>query len=338
MGKHACPTYRAVLRDGDQADRIAEAVMIGVPDEKPEFFQNEPRTEAVPEFSSCSDPMAAIMPFQEANRRVEPASAAAAAIQLSMDRFANLSKEMGSMLSELSQCVHESENQLKRINSEIELKKKELLALYDIDAAAISLKQLAEEQRVQKEHLERLIYDQQSLWEEEKERIALDESEFLEDLRIQRRREEEDFRQARDFEQLEIHRKFEQELQTVRQKAIARQEEKDNELLQREEALIEKERESALLIQALDGFLSQLELRLNSAGVVPKDTRKRVAHPKSGSPKPSQISFNEEESSVLMPVNEMALSLNQNDSQQGSIPLKQESTLLQFSFKKPAST
>jgi len=312
--------------------------MMGVSGEKPGFFQDESGTESVSEFSPCSDPMAAIMPLQEASRIVEPPSADADAIQFSMDRFADLSKEMVAMILELSQKVREFETRLKMIDSEIDIKKKELLELRDIDATAVALNLLAEEQRAQKEHLARLISDQQSLWEEEKERIAQEECEYLENLKIQRRREEEAYRRASDFEQQEIHRKFEQELQAVRQKAIARQEEKDNELLQREKALMEKERESALLIQELDGFLSQLELRFSSKEAVPTDTRKRVDLLKGGSPKLAQSSLNEDEASVLLPVNEMALSLSRNEDPHESISLKQESSLLQFSFKRPVST
>jgi hypothetical protein len=296
-------------------------------------------TDSVPEFNPAPNSMTAIMPLQEASRKAEASAVNADAIDFSVDRFAKLSKAIIDIISELSQSVHESENQLKAINSEIDLKKKELAALHAIDASAASVKQLEEAQRVQKDQLERLISDQRSLWEEEKALIAQEEIEFQANLKVQRCREEEEYRRAREFEQLEIDRKFKQELQTVWQNTKARQEEKENELIQREQSLIEKERESALLIQGLEGFLSQLELRLNSERAVPTETRKSVDFPKGGFSKSSQSSFDEDESQILMPVNEMALSLNQSmeDPPEG-IPLKQESTLLQFSFKKPVST
>jgi hypothetical protein len=59
---------------------------------------------------------------------------------------------------------------------------------------------------------------------------------------------------------------------------------------------------------------------------------------KGGSPKLAQSSLNEDEASVLLPVNEMALSLSRNEDPHESISLKQESSLLQFSFKRPVST
>jgi hypothetical protein len=319
-------------------DRMAEAGMVGFPSKELEFFQDESGTELVPEFNPGSKPGTEIMPLQEVSRKVDASVAAANASEFSVDRFADLSKAMMGIISELSQSVHESENRLKTITSEVDLKKKELATLHAIDAAAVSIKQLKEAQQVQRDQLARLISDQHSLWEEEKERIAQEELDFLENLKVQRHREEEEYRRAREFEQLEMHRKFKQELQAVWQKTKERQEEKENELRQREQSLIEKERESALFIEELEAFLSQLELRLNSEGVAPTDAQKSVVFTKGGSSKPLPGSANEDESSILMPVNEMALSLRRDETPDGSIPLKQESTLLQFSFKKPAST
>jgi hypothetical protein len=313
--------------------------MIGVPSEKLEIFQDEPGGGSVPESNPGSNLIMATLPLQEAFRRAEVLSADSGVLEFSMDRFADLSKEMIALISELSRSVHESENQLKAINTEIDLKKNELITLHAIDAAAVSMKQMEEAQQVQKEQLERLISDQHCLWEEEKERIAQEEHEFLENLKIQRRLEEEEYRRARISENQEMHRKFKQELQTVWQKAIARQEEEESKLLQREQIIIDKEREIALLIQALDAFLSQWEMRLNLPEAVSMDTQKHVAIPKYGSSRLVPIPLDDETASTLESVNEMALSLNQNmDNLHERIPLKQESTLLQFSFKKTVST
>jgi hypothetical protein len=317
---------------------MMEDAMIGVPSEKSEFSQDESGTKSVSEFNPCSELVLPIVPPEEASRRVEPPLTDADAFKMSMDRFADLSKEMVAIVSKLSRRVNELEAQLQTISSEIDLKKKELLELHHIDAAAVSLSLLAEEQRAQKAHLERLIFDQQSHWENEKKRIEQEECEFQESLKLQRRREEEAYRRASDFEQQEIHRKLELELQEIRQKASARQEEKNRELVKREQALIEKERESSLLVHELDGFLSQLELRLNSAETVSMDTRRRVDLLKGGSSKPTLSSLDEVDPSILMPVNEMALSLKRDEDPHKDIPIKQESTLLQFSFKKPVST
>jgi DNA repair exonuclease SbcCD ATPase subunit len=311
--------------------------VIGVPGDKLENIQDESGPASVPEFYPDSNSRTAITPLQEESQKTEASAIDADDVEFSTDRFAALSKAMMDIISELSRSVRESENQLKTINSEIDKKKKELDTLHAIDAAAVSLQQLEEAQRVQQDQLERLISDQHYLWEEEKTRIAQEELEFLENLKVQRRREEEEYRRVREFEQLEIQRKFKQELQTVWQKTKERQDAKENELLQREQALIEKERESALLIQGLDEFISQLELYLNSEGVALKNARKSMVLPKSDSSKPLPSAY-EDESSILMPANEMALSLNRNENPGESILFKQESTLLQFLFKKPVAT
>jgi hypothetical protein len=118
-----------------------------------------------------------------------------------------------------------------------------------------------------KEHLERLIADQYGLWEG-KRRIGREEREYLVNLKVHREREEAEYRQARESDQLDAHRKFEQELRIIRQKAAARQEERENDFLRREQILLEKEQESARLIQELEAFMSRLALRANSQEII----------------------------------------------------------------------
>jgi DNA repair exonuclease SbcCD ATPase subunit len=329
----------AISGDGDSAARIAEAAMIGVSGEKPEIFEAESGTESVPEFNPGSKPKTVILSMQEAaSRKVEMLPTDADVLEISIKRFADLAKEMLGVISELSRSVQESGNQLNKIDAQIEQKKKELANLHAIDAAVVSIQQLEEAQQAQKHQLERLIADQHSLWEEEKERIVQEEREFMEDLKAQRQREEDAYRRAKDSEHLEIQRKFKQELQAISQKARERQDAREGELRQREQALLEKERESALLVQALEEFLSQMEMRLNPERSLSTDLQYNRAFLNRDPAKPLSGAVHEAAASILMPANEMALSLHKDANQDSGIPSKQESTLLKFSFKNPVSS
>jgi hypothetical protein len=318
--------------DEDLTNRMAEAALTGVSNEESEFFQHTMKTESNAEIKACANPMPVRMPLPEISERNQQFSDDADALELSAERFADLGQEMMQIVSALCRSVKESENRLQTIMAEIELKKRELRTFHNIDVTAVSLKQLAQEQQEQKKQLECLIADQYSLWEEERNRIEQEELLFLENLQDQRRREEEEHRRAKDLRQ----REFEQELQMIRQKALARQEEKESEFFQREQVLIEKEQEIARLMRELDGFLSQLEVQGSLSESNPAESRKWAVFPKSGTIKPMQIPVNEDDNSVVIPVNEMALTLNRNmDDSHENYAAKPESTLIPFAIKKP---
>jgi hypothetical protein len=189
-------------------------------------------------------------------------------------RFSSLGSEMTKLLSELSKDMQESLDQLQRIRSEINLKKEELKTLHDIEVSAISLGQLIEDHRLQKENLEYLIESQRKVWEEERARRAQEEREYLENLKRQRQREEEEYKHARALKESEGRKKLEEELRGIRQKGLEDQQALESDCLERERTLKEKELEWIQLVQELEQFMSRLIQRTRSQAAVRADLHK----------------------------------------------------------------
>jgi len=182
-------------------------------------------------------------------------------LSLEIERFSGLSAELSELLSRLRLEILKSAEQLSRIRSVVDAKKGELKTLHDIEASAVALERLIQDQRQQRESFERSMTDQRAMWEEEKAERTRQEEEYLENLRISRERDEEDYRQAWAAEKLKAQQKLEEELKVVRQEELQRQQALEKDLLERELTLREKELEWVQLIQELEQFMSKLTRR-----------------------------------------------------------------------------
>jgi hypothetical protein len=189
-------------------------------------------------------------------------------LSLEIERFSGLSAELSELLSRLRLEIQNSAEQLSRIRSAVDAKKGELKTLHDIEASAVALERLIQDQRQQRESFERSMTDQRAMWEEEKAERTRQEKEYLENLLISRERDEEDYRQAWAAEKLKAQQQLEEELRVVQQEGLQRQQALEKDLLERELTLREKELEWVQLIQELEQFMSKL-------------TRRAQAHPAS---------------------------------------------------------
>jgi hypothetical protein len=156
------------------------------------------------------------------------------------EKFSILSADMTKILSDLSSEVKRTWRQFQAVQSAVDLKREELKSLHDLDVSAASLKQLIEDQRLQKGKLERLMESQRSSWEEEKTRLDRENNEYRDKLAIQRQREEAELLVAR------------QEYQKMR-------EEIELQCLEREQTLHERELELGRLIQEIERFMSKID-------------------------------------------------------------------------------
>jgi len=177
------------------------------------------------------------------------------ALSAQVERFSRLSSDMAKLLSELSLEAKKSLDQLDKIRLAVDLKRKEFKALSE---SAASAKLQIEDHRMQRENLDHLMEGQRRAWEEEKARRAQQEREYLENLKIQRQREEEEYRHMWAVEQLKAQQKLEEELRTIQQRSLEKQQALERDCLQREQTLKEKELEWIQLIQELEQFMSRL--------------------------------------------------------------------------------
>jgi DNA repair exonuclease SbcCD ATPase subunit len=175
-----------------------------------------------------------------------------------IERFSALSSELRDLLSGLSREIKISAEQLNRIRSAIDLKRKELNTLHGIEGTIAELERLNREHLQKKESLDRAIESQRALWEEEKTRRIQEHKEYAENLQIRREREGEEYRQAWAAEKLKARQSLEEELKTIQQEALQKQQALERDCLERELALKEKELEWVQLIQELEQFMSKL--------------------------------------------------------------------------------
>jgi hypothetical protein len=219
-------------------------------------------------------------------------------LSLEIERFSGLSAELSELLSRLRLEIQISAEQLNRIRSVVDSKKRELKTLHDVEASAVALEGLIRDQRQQKESFERLITDQRALWEEEKAKRAREEEEYLENLRIRRERDEEEYRQAWAAGKLKAQQKLEEELKVVQQEGLQRQQALERDLLERELVLKEKELEWVQLIQELEQFMSKLTRRTQAhtaahPGPFPGEVAAKSSSHEAGPPEASLSSLRE---------------------------------------------
>jgi chromosome segregation ATPase len=171
--------------------------------------------------------------------RSEPVMAAED-LSTAIEHFSHLSSGMTKILSDLSRIVQGSAEQLKAIQSAVEVKKSELKSL---------------EAQVESERRTR---------EEEKMHQSQQENEYVENLKIQRQREEEEYKRAWDLEKAKARQQLDEELRLIRQENRLKQEAIERDCLRREMALKEKEVEWVQLTQELEQFMSRLGRRIQS--------------------------------------------------------------------------
>jgi type IV secretory pathway VirB10-like protein len=171
--------------------------------------------------------------------------------------FSRISGELTAFLSELSEKILSSAEQLKMIEQAVELKADELKRLHEINSATVALEQLMDAQKLEKEQFERFIANQRSLWEEEKSRRIQEYEQYMERLQVQRQHEEEEYRSRWAVEQEAAKQELAEELLEIRKKNEAL----GKTLLERELLLKEKELEWMQLVQELEQFMSKLGKR-----------------------------------------------------------------------------
>jgi hypothetical protein len=178
-----------------------------------------------------------------------------------LQHFSRLSGELTSFLSDLSEKIRSSAEQLRMIEQAVVLKTEDLKNLHDIEVAAVELAQLIENQKLQKEQFENLMADQRNHWEEEKAKRDQEQDQYLQTLRMEREKEEEEYRLQLAAEKDKARQDLAQELQVVHERNQANQEAMEKEFLKRELLLKEKELEWMQLAQELEQFISKLGRR-----------------------------------------------------------------------------
>ena len=179
-------------------------------------------------------------------------------ISSQMERFSNLSSDMIMLVSELSREAQKAQDRLRAIREEVNLKKRELKTLHDMERSAEELQRLIENRRIQIANLEQLLERQRSAYETEKSNREQENKKYLEDLKAQRQREEAEYRGRQEAEQLMAKQTLDEELLALRRESMEKHEALNRDLLEREQRILQKEKELDLLTQELERFMSRL--------------------------------------------------------------------------------
>jgi hypothetical protein len=177
------------------------------------------------------------------------------------EKFSILSAGISKILSDLSMELKKSMDQFHALQSAADIKKKELMMLHGIDATAMTLKQLIEDQRAQKENLERLMNNQSARWEEEKARLDREEKEYQDNCKVQRQREEEEYRRMWAAEQLKGKQRVEEDLSAAQERCRQMQEAMERDCREREQTLQKRELECSRLIEEIEQLIGKLNTR-----------------------------------------------------------------------------
>jgi hypothetical protein len=209
-----------------------------------------------------------LIPSETKPDEAETARLLAERLSIEIGRFSSLSTELTELLTLISREIRTSAEQLARIQTEVDSKKKELKDLHGVEISVAALDRLAAEHQHQKESLERLIADQRAQWETERARRTREENEYVESLRIRREREEEEYRQRWAGEKLKAQQRLEEEMRNIQQERLQKVQALERDCLERELILKEKELEWVQLIQELEQFMSKLTRRTHAQSAV----------------------------------------------------------------------
>jgi hypothetical protein len=185
-------------------------------------------------------------------------------ISSQMERFSGLSSEMIALISELSQEMKKAMDQLHSVRAEIDLKKRELETLHDIEKSAEELQRLIKNRRLQIADMDRHLEGQRTAFEAERSRREEEEKKYQDELKAKRQRDEAEYQERWEAERLRAEQALEEELRALRQESMEKQEALNKNLQEREQRIGKQEKELELFTQELEQFMSRLAGRAQS--------------------------------------------------------------------------
>ncbi len=185
-------------------------------------------------------------------------------ISSQMERFSGLSSDMITLMSELSQEMKKAMDQLYAVRAEVDHKKRELKALYDMEKSAEELQRVIKNRRLQIADMDHHLESQRTAFEAEKSRREEEDRKYQEDLKAKRQHDEAEYQERWAAERLRAEQALEEELRALRQESMGKQETLNRDLQEREQRIRKQEKELDLFTQELEQFMSRLSGRAQS--------------------------------------------------------------------------
>jgi hypothetical protein len=225
-----------------------------------EFAEVRTRVEEARE--DASPKLAELEKLREAETR---SSVEGVTVESVVERISGLSRDIAKALAGLSDQLAEEVSRLVAVREAVELEKRDLARLHQMDVAATALDQMVEEHARQKQELEQEIAAQRTAWEDETRSAERDRKEQEEALKKQRQREMEDYEYKKALDRKKAQDKYEEEMRLLEKKNQEKQEALEKGWKQREAALREREDELARLREEVGQFPGRLEKEVQRA-------------------------------------------------------------------------
>jgi chromosome segregation ATPase len=186
-------------------------------------------------------------------------------VETVVQRLSELGLDVSKALNNLSEQLVGEVSRLIAVREAIEVEKKDLEKVHQLEIAATALDQMVQDYARQKSELEEEIAGQRERWEEETRSAERDRKEQEEALRKQRQRELEDFEYKKALERKKAQDKYDEELRLTEKKNQEKQEALEKSWQQREAALREREDDVAKLRKEAEEFPKQLKAEVDRA-------------------------------------------------------------------------
>jgi colicin import membrane protein len=192
-------------------------------------------------------------------------SVAGLTVETAVERVSELNRDIQKALAGLSEQLVEEVARLASVREAVELEKRDLARLHQIDVAATALDQLVEDHASQKREIETEIAEARASWEEETRTAERERKDQEEALKKQRQREIDDYEYKKTLERKKAQDKYDEEMRLLEKKNQEKQETLEKTWRQQEAALREREEELAALRQEVAAFPKRLEQELARA-------------------------------------------------------------------------
>lgn len=180
-------------------------------------------------------------------------------------KFADLNIDISKTLSVLSDKIISEIQSLRKLRQVVELEKKEIERLHNIDVAQTALDQLLEEYQTQKQQLEDEIESQRLQWEQEKNQKESEDQETEEGLAKTRKRETEEYEYKKNLERKKAQDKYEEDIRLRDKQNKEKQEALEKSWQLRESALKSQEEELNSLRKTVEEFPTRMQNEIDKA-------------------------------------------------------------------------
>jgi hypothetical protein len=182
-----------------------------------------------------------------------------------VQRISGLNLDISKALGGLSEQLVEEVGRLASVHDAVELEKRELARLHQLDVAATALDQLVQDYARQKQELEQEIAARRAAWEEEARTAERERKEQEENLRKQRQREIDDYEYKKALERKKTQDKYDEEMRLLERKNQEKQEALEKSWQLRDAALKEREEELVRLRKEAEQFPKTLQREIERA-------------------------------------------------------------------------